>query len=312
MISILLPVYNGSKTLAQTLESIAQQDFTKFEIILVDDGSTDDSASIYENFNDSRLRFFKKENSGLASTLNFGISKTSFEFISRIDQDDLMEKEFLKLHLNAFKENPETVCVTNWATKIDMNNKTCGTIKPSQDGSLQRFEILFMNKYVHSAMSFKKSVIIELGGYPTDLVVQPPEDYYLWSKIFEFYREPIYVIPQFLTKYRITPNSMTQADSSIPQKAANISYLNIVNRLKTEDFQNNEWAKYASSRLHKHNTKIKISFFPRTIWLCLTLFYLSEVKVSTRSLFKLFIIIARILIPSNLKILISQFYGGKA
>jgi hypothetical protein len=105
---------------------------------------------------------------------------------------------------------------------------------------------------------------------------------------------------------------MTQSDSSIQQKAANISYLNIVNRLKTEDFQNNEWAKYASSRLQKHNTKIKFSFFPRTVWLCFTLFYLSEVKASIRSLFKLFMIIARILIPSNLKILISQFYGGKA
>ena len=97
MISILLPVFNGCKTLSETLDSIFDQNFKEFELLLVDDGSTDDSSEIYEKINDSRLRLFRKKQTGLASTLNYGIQRASYEFISRIDQDDIMHAERLSI-----------------------------------------------------------------------------------------------------------------------------------------------------------------------------------------------------------------------
>jgi glycosyltransferase involved in cell wall biosynthesis len=307
MISILLPVFNGFKTLSETLDSIFDQNFKNFELLLVDDGSTDNSSEIYEKIDDNRLRLFRKKQTGLASTLNYGIQRASYEFISRIDQDDLMENDFLTNHINAFKSNPSKICVTNWALKIDEKNKVKGEIKPSLNPNLQRLEILFLNKYVHSAVTFRKSEILKLGGYPTDSKIQPPEDYFLWSKLFVNYNDPFYVIPKFLTRYRVTSGSMTQSDSEIAKNAQAICVANLTNCLNTENKSHLEWVKYASYRIHRIDSKNEIKRLPQTILILVQLCNITNVKLSFYSLISVLGLVARICLPKNAKAFIRLF-----
>ena len=307
MITILLPVFNGFKTLSETLDSIFDQDFKDFELLLVDDGSTDNSSEIYERIPDTRLRIFKKKQTGLASTLNYGIQRASYEFISRIDQDDIMENDFITNHINAFKSNPSKICVTNWALKINEKSEIQGKIMPSINPNLQRFEILFLNKYVHSAVTFRKSVVLQLGGYPTDSKIQPPEDYFLWSKLFANYSDPFYVIPKFLTRYRVTSGSMTQSDLKIAKNAQAICVSNLSNCLNTKNQNYLDWVRYASSRVHLIDSQNEIRRLPQTVWILLKLCYMNNVKFSWYSLASVLGLVGRISLPKNTKDFIRQF-----
>ena len=106
MISIILPVFNGQNYLQECINSILQQDFKEFELIIINDGSHDLSEQIILNISDSRIKYFFKINSGLADTLNFGVSKSKFDYICRIDQDDIMRHDRLTKQLEFLQNNP--------------------------------------------------------------------------------------------------------------------------------------------------------------------------------------------------------------
>lgn len=301
MISIILPVRNGFKTISQTLDSIFSQSFKNFELILIDDGSRDKSASVYNTYEDHRLKLFKNEQMGLARTLNFGIRQATFDLISRIDQDDIMEVDYLSEHLNILQNLKSVVCVTNWARKINEANSVIGSIKPSENLDLQRVEIQFLNKYVHSAVSFRKSEVLKLGGYPTDPKLQPPEDYYLWSALFYNHYNPFHVIPKYLTRYRVTNGSMTQSDPEIAQRAKSIAYLNLCYSLKNLGVQDREWANYASSRIHVLNTKNDFRRLIQTILIVTRLFKTNNVKFTASTVLSLLELIGRIHSPNFIR-----------
>lgn len=302
MISILLPVYNGAGTLDKTLHSILEQDFQQYELILVDDGSIDASESVYQKINDPRFKIYKKQNTGLASTLNYGLGLCKFDFVSRIDQDDIMENNFLSSHLEIFTKYPETLCVTNWATKINEKDQICGYIKPSIDSGIRRIENLFLNKIVHSSVTFKKFAVIKLGGYPTDRNIQPPEDYLLWTKIFDNHKDPFYVIPKFLTRYRVTRKSMTHLNPKIAINAKSISKNNLLNVSFIQYNKNySNWAEYACSRIHLTDTRNELKYFFISIRILLRIFQINRISFSWNSLVSFIDIFARIQLPNNLK-----------
>ena len=302
MISILLPVYNGAETLDETLHSILEQDFQQYELILVDDGSFDASESVYQKINDPRFKFYKKRNTGLASTLNYGLSLCKFDFVSRVDQDDIMENNFLSSHLEIFTKYPETICVTNWATKINEKGEICGSIKPSIYSGIRRSENLFLNKIVHSSVTFRKFEVIKLGGYPTDRNIQPPEDYLLWNKMFDNHKDPFYVIPKFLTRYRVTRKSMTQLNPKIALNAKSISKNNLLNISFIQYNKNySKWAEYASSRIHLADTRSELMYFFISIRILLRIFQINRIGFSLSSIISFLDIFARIHLPNNLK-----------
>lgn len=302
MISILLPVYNGAKTLDETLHSILEQSFQQYELILVDDGSIDASESVYQKINDPRLKIYKKQNTGLASTLNYGLGLCKFDFVSRIDQDDLMENNFLSSHLEIFRKFPETICVTNWSTKINEKGEICGSIKPSTFSGIRRIDNLFLNKIVHSSVTFKKFEVIKLGGYPTDKNIQPPEDYLLWSKMFDNHKDPFYVIPKFLTRYRVTGNSMTQSNPKIAINAKSISKNNLLNFSFIQYNKNySNWVDYVSSRMHVTDTRSELKYLFISIRILLRIFQINRIGFSWNSLLSFLDIFARIHLPNNLK-----------
>ena len=90
MISILMPVYNGAKYLNETIKSVLNSTFKQYEFLIVNDGSTDSSEEIIKSFKDKRIKYFKKTNSGIGETLNYGLKNSNYEIIARIDSDDLI------------------------------------------------------------------------------------------------------------------------------------------------------------------------------------------------------------------------------
>lgn len=112
MISIIVPVYNSEKYLDECLKSIQKQTYRNFEVICVDDGSTDNSANIVNEYikNDTRFQLFTQSNSGVSAARNLGLSKVSGEFICFVDSDDIIDNLFLENLINLAKDGSFAVC----------------------------------------------------------------------------------------------------------------------------------------------------------------------------------------------------------
>ena len=111
-ISIVIPVYNSEKTIGKTISSILKQTYENFEIILVDDGSTDESQSIIKSFDDKRIIYNVQENQGVSTARNNGIALASGEYISFIDSDDIVKECFLEDFIKALNKNPDADLIT--------------------------------------------------------------------------------------------------------------------------------------------------------------------------------------------------------
>jgi glycosyltransferase involved in cell wall biosynthesis len=105
LISVIIPVYNSELYIENAIMSVLNQSYSNFELIVIDDGSTDSSAYIVEQIKDSRLRFFKKSNEGQCKTSNFGLSKSKGNYIKFLDADDFIDKHHLKMMLDVAIKN---------------------------------------------------------------------------------------------------------------------------------------------------------------------------------------------------------------
>ena len=116
LISIIIPVYSAEKYLRQCLDSIINQTYTNFEVLLVNDGSTDSSGMICQEYveNDSRFRYFEKENGGASSARNLGLERSGGAYITFIDSDDWVEPNYLDVLYTALKENDTDVAISTY------------------------------------------------------------------------------------------------------------------------------------------------------------------------------------------------------
>ena len=108
-ISVIIPVYNKEKYIAKTLQSVLSQTFTDFELIVIDDGSTDNSAQIIKSFSDERIRFFSQENAGVSHARNFGARQAETGLLAFLDADDIWYENHLEEIMNLYHLFPEAV-----------------------------------------------------------------------------------------------------------------------------------------------------------------------------------------------------------
>lgn len=112
-ISIIIPIYDVESYLRKCLDSIMEQSFPYFELLLINDGSTDASAQICQEYveKDDRIRYFEKENGGVSSARNFGIKHSRGEYITFIDSDDWVEPNYLEIFYKSIKEQDADIVV---------------------------------------------------------------------------------------------------------------------------------------------------------------------------------------------------------
>ena len=207
-VSVVLSVRNGGEDLPKAVESILAQTFTNFELIAINNGSTDGTRSYLDGIADPRVRVFHQADAGLAAALNRGISLARGRYIARQDHDDLADPSRIAKQVAFLDANPEYALVGTWA-EIWIGDRPDGRYHdhPTEDEIL-RFDLLFNNPFVHSSVMMRKAALDQVGLYTTDPARQPPEDYELWSRISRHYR--IANLPERLTVYREVPSSMSR------------------------------------------------------------------------------------------------------
>jgi len=211
IVTAIVPVYRGERTLAQALSSLLAQEIDGLEVIVIDDGSPDRSADIalaMQQAADGKLIVLRQSNRGLAATLNRGIGLARGKYITRQDQDDIVLAGRLAKQLAYLEANPDIAMVGTWAHIYVEDAPTQRYHRHPSSNEAIRLELLFDSPFVHSSMMIRADVLQEMGGYCEDKSRQPPEDYELWSRIARKYR--VANIPEVLTIYREVAGSMSR------------------------------------------------------------------------------------------------------
>ena len=123
MISIIIPVYNAEKTIESTINSVLNQTFIDFELIVINDGSTDSTLEIVHKITDPRLKIFSYANANQAASRNRGIAKATGEYIAFLDADDLWTPDKLESQINLLKNNSTAAVVYSWTNCINEFNQ---------------------------------------------------------------------------------------------------------------------------------------------------------------------------------------------
>ncbi len=209
-VTVLMPVYNAESYLSIAIESVLTQSFHDFELIIVDDGSTDKSFEISKKYaeQDSRIRIFRKDNSGISDTLNLGLSNARGEFIARFDADDIMLPNRLEIQFEFLRGNTTLGFCGSFLEFIDANGAVVGWSRPSPVTRAE-FEKLISERrpitFNHPSIMCRKAVMVEVGGY--DRSMEPTEDTDLFNKILALGFEAL-IVPQFLLRYRLHSTSI--------------------------------------------------------------------------------------------------------
>ena len=207
-ISVIMPVYNGEKYLNEAIDSILTQVFYEFELLIIDDGSKDSSKEIIKSYNDTRIRYIDNtKNEGLIFTLNQGLKFARGKYIARMDQDDISLPNRFQKQYDFLEDNSDTILIGGWANVIDQNGDKIRNKKTPLDYTEIKFEILFHNPFIHSAIFFRKDVIKNIGGYSKDY--EHAEDFELYSRLIKNNLK-ILNLPEFLIKFRIHDSSIGQ------------------------------------------------------------------------------------------------------
>ncbi|WP_284653600.1 glycosyltransferase family 2 protein [Flavobacterium terrisoli] len=183
--SIVIPVYNKGKFVGKTLKSVLDQTYSDYEIIIVNDGSTDHSESVIQTFQDDRIRYFSKENEGVAIARNFGIGKAESEFICFLDADDFWHPHFLETIKSTIGKCPEQKVFAS-AIEVETGNKTFAAnysiVKKSNFEIVDFFEASEKECVLWtSGVAIHKSVFETVGDFDTN--IKKGEDTELWIRI---------------------------------------------------------------------------------------------------------------------------------
>lgn len=186
-VSVLLPFYNARETLADCLASILGQSLRNFEIVAVDDFSSDGSPDVVRTFHDSRIRLITSPEKGIVAALNAGLLQCRSDYVARIDADDLMHVDRLRRQYDHMVTNPALALLATQARKFPEENIRAGYIEYMrwQNACLSyrdiQQQIYIESPFAHPSVMFRKQRILSLGGYRDG---DFPEDYELWLRLF--------------------------------------------------------------------------------------------------------------------------------
>jgi len=226
-ITVLLPVYNCELYVVAAVESILSQTFTDFELLIIDDASTDSTVAILKSFTDPRIQLTEKPvNSGYTNSLNYGLKIAKGEYIARMDGDDISYPERFEKQIAYLENHPEVVvCGTN--QKFLGNDKL--VTHPLSNEAIQ-IRLLWGNCIPHSSAMIRKKVLDD-NAIQYDATTEPAEDYHLWIQLLAY--GTLYNLPEILLEYRVYSNQVSrkraqeQKKSDIAAKFKMLDYLNV-------------------------------------------------------------------------------------
>ena len=204
MFSIVIPGYNSSLYIKESINNVLKQSYKKFEFIIIDDGSTDNSIDIIKSYKDKRIKLISNCHNYIES-LNRGIQASKGEYIARMDADDIMLPQRLKIQYDFLKQNPNIFICGSWAESFGKETKIVQTHVEHESiiGSMLLYNPIINPSTMMRRIVFNNNLgMLYKEGYPR------AEDYKLWtdfaSKGFHFAN-----IPKVLLKYRLSDTQIT-------------------------------------------------------------------------------------------------------
>lgn len=207
LVSIITPIYNGEKYLAKTIDSVLAQSYENFELIIINDGSTDQSKAVVKHYlKDPRIHYFEQKNAGVANARNAGIKIAKGDFIALIDQDDIWLTHKLQHQVDYLLNHPDCALVHSQIQFIDATDE----ILPTPDWnwvvetSGHSLEALFLhNRIATFTALIRKSALEDVGIFRETFA--PSDDWDLWLRIARKYE--LGFIPDICGYYRLHENN---------------------------------------------------------------------------------------------------------
>ena len=183
-ITVLMPAFNAEKYIGKAICSVLTQTFVDFELLIINDGSTDNTEKIIRSFADERIRLINQSNQGIAAALNMGLMNANAGLIARFDADDICMPDRLMVQYNFLSAHPDHIIVGSDADYIDMNENYVFTCSMPAHTN-EEIQKLTVSKcpFIHSTVLFRKAPIMQAGGYDTH--AYSFEDHLLWSKVIK-------------------------------------------------------------------------------------------------------------------------------
>lgn len=206
-ISVLMPVYNGELYVREAIESMLNQTFTDFELLVLDDGSTDRTEEIVLSFNDSRIRYHRNaSNIGIANNLNIGLAKARGEYIARFDGDDVSLPDRLQVQINFLDTHPDVgLC----STAMQLFGKHSEVWIREHHPEAIKITMLFYSPVLHASSMFRRRLFLDHElTYRQEAF--PAEDYELWSRAVKVCK--LVNLPDVLYNYRIHDTQVPKTD----------------------------------------------------------------------------------------------------
>ncbi len=206
-----MPVRNGARWLGEAVESVVAQTLPDWELIAVDDGSTDDTPRILAEWErrDRRIRAVRQDALGLVAALNRGLADAHAPLLARLDADDRALPQRLERQLRHLDAHPDIGLLGSWAQEIDERGARRGDLKPATEPEALARILMQGNPFVHSSVMFRTDVVRRLGGFRP--AFRAAEDYDLWLRIAETAK--LANLPEPLVEYRWHSGNVTSRNA---------------------------------------------------------------------------------------------------
>lgn len=269
-VTVLLVVYNCENYISECIQSILNQSYTDFELLVIDDGSIDATVCIIDKIKDKRIRLFYNKHDYIES-LNLGLREAKGKYIARIDGDDIMTLHRLKKQVDLMENNPNITVCASWIKCFGLYEETIESYKGYIDNAI--LQMLLGNIISHPTVMIRKSFIelntIFYKKYPY------AEDYKLWYDIATK-GGTFWVIPEVLLHYRCSSNQISHIKEMEQQKTTSKIQNEILEYL-IEKSDNNIGLTNLYEQLSLYNQKEELSF-KTIIYVFYEIFHLKNTK----------------------------------
>lgn len=213
LVSVILPVFNAETYLKEAIRSVLEQTFSDFELIVIDDGSTDKSGEMVLGFDDPRIIYLRNENNrGLVFSLNRGLKSAKGDYIARMDADDICHPERFQKQILTLNQNPSIGLCACQAALIDSNGKQVEKVFFPKIIAPIPWEILWHNPIVHPSVMFRKKILNGESEWYR-LEEYPAEDYGLWCRLAA--ETKMLILNEKLLYYRISPSGIFHSNQKV-------------------------------------------------------------------------------------------------
>jgi len=212
-ISVLMPVWNGAAFLAAAVDSVLAQTFTDFELLVIDDGSTDRTPEILGAYADPRLRVLRLEHAGIVVALNHGLAQARAEWVARLDADDLSEPQRLERQWQAVSRQPKAVLCHSAVTFFGSETNPASPARLPRSRSFMALQLCRRCPITHSTVLFKKTAALTAGSYRRE--ERHAEDFSLWGRLLE--QGEFIALPEKLVRLRLHSQSVSRQNLEIQQ-----------------------------------------------------------------------------------------------